>query len=59
MRTRIDLRGRHFLTFADYTGEELEYLLDLAAELKDDKQRRREHRRLNIASPAEPQQRHN
>lgn len=30
----MDLKGRHFLTLKDYTREEIEYLLDLAAELK-------------------------
>jgi ornithine carbamoyltransferase len=28
------LRGRHFLTFGDYSAEEIRYLVDLAAELK-------------------------
>src|SRR5690349_11836552 len=46
MRTTIDLRGRHFLTLADYTAEELEYLLHLAGQLKQDKLRRREFRHL-------------
>ena len=35
----IDLRGRHLLTLADYSPEEIRYLLDLAAELKAAKQR--------------------
>lgn len=30
----MNLKGRHFLTLKDYTKEEIEYLLDLAAELK-------------------------
>ncbi len=30
----MDLKGRHFLTLKDYTPEEIEYLIDLAAELK-------------------------
>jgi ornithine carbamoyltransferase len=30
----VDLRGRHLLTLADYSTDELTYLLDLAAELK-------------------------
>ena len=35
----MDLKGRHFLTLKDYTAEEIEYLLDLAAELKDKKKK--------------------
>jgi ornithine carbamoyltransferase len=46
MSTVIDLRGRHFLTLADYAPEELMYLLDLAAELKEAKREGREERRL-------------
>ncbi len=34
MSTVIDLHGRSFLTLADYTPDEIRYLLDLAAELK-------------------------
>ena len=30
----MNLKGRSFLTLKDYTPEEIEYLLDLAAELK-------------------------
>ncbi|MCU6340324.1 hypothetical protein KW823_27820, partial [Enterobacter quasiroggenkampii] len=30
----IDLRGRDFIALADYTKEELHYLIDLAIELK-------------------------
>ena len=33
----MDLKGRHFLTLKDYTPEEITYLLDLAADLKDKK----------------------
>ena len=32
--TAAGLRGRHFLTFDDYSAEEITYLIDLAAELK-------------------------
>ena len=46
METTIDLRGRHFLTLADYSAEELTYLLDLAAELKAAKREGREERKL-------------
>ena len=33
----MNLKGRHFLTLEDYTQEEITYLLDLAAELKEKK----------------------
>ncbi len=33
----VNLKGRNFLTLLDYSKEEIEYLLDLAAELKDKK----------------------
>src|SRR3954469_11941813 len=42
----IDLHGRHFLTFDDYSSAELEYLLDLAAELKAAKKEGREEQHL-------------
>ncbi len=35
----MDLKGRHFLTLKDYTPEEIAYLLDLAADLKDKKKK--------------------
>lgn len=35
----MDLKGRHFLTLKDYTAEEIEYLLDLAADLKEKKKK--------------------
>lgn len=35
----MDLRGRDFLKLLDYTPEEITYLLDLAAELKDKKKK--------------------
>ena len=28
----VNLKGRHFLTLKDFTPEEIQYLLDLAAE---------------------------
>ena len=31
----MNLKGRHFLTLKDYTPEEILYLLDLAAKLKE------------------------
>jgi ornithine carbamoyltransferase len=46
MATVIDLRGRSFLTLADYSPAEITYLLDLSAELKAAKRERREERRL-------------
>lgn len=33
----MDLKGRHFLKLLDYTPEEITYLLDLAADLKEKK----------------------
>ena len=41
-----DLRGRHFLKLADFTPEEITYLLDLAAELKAAKKEGREEQKL-------------
>ena len=52
MSTVTSLRGRHLLTLNDYSPEEIIYLLDLSAELKEAKRRGREERRLagkNIA----------
>jgi len=46
MSTVTDLRGRHFLTLADYSPEEMTYLLELAAELKEAKKEGREEQRL-------------
>jgi ornithine carbamoyltransferase len=46
MSTVTDLRGRHFLTLADYTPDEITYLLDLAADLKEAKKEGREEQRL-------------
>ena len=47
MSTAIDLRGRNFLTLADFSAEEITYLLDLAAELKAAKRQRREEKHLH------------
>jgi ornithine carbamoyltransferase len=47
MNTVIDLHGRNFLTLADYSAEELTYLLDLSSELKAAKRQHREQKRLN------------
>jgi ornithine carbamoyltransferase len=46
MKTAIDLRGRHLLKLADYTPEEITYLLDLSSELKAAKREGREERTL-------------
>jgi ornithine carbamoyltransferase len=46
MSTVTSLRGRHLLTLNDYSPEELTYLLDLSAELKEAKREGREERRL-------------
>lgn len=35
----MNLKGRHFLTLKDFTPEEIGYLLDLAAELKEKKKK--------------------
>ena len=40
------LRGRHLLTFDDYTAEEISYLVDLAGELKAAKRAGREEQTL-------------
>ena len=46
MSTVIDLRGRHLLSLADFTPEEITYLLDLGAELKAAKKEGREEQKL-------------
>src|SRR5689334_18420964 len=46
MSTMIDLRGRHLMKLADFSAEEITYLLDLAAELKAAKKEGREEQRL-------------
>jgi ornithine carbamoyltransferase len=45
--TMIDLHGKHFLELADFTADELTYLIDLAAELKAAKREGREEQRLS------------
>jgi len=50
--TVTSLRGRHLLTLNDYSADELTYLLDLSAELKEAKREGREEQHLrgkNIA----------
>ena len=34
---KISLKGRHFLTLKDFTRDEIQYLLDLSADLKKKK----------------------
>jgi ornithine carbamoyltransferase len=46
MATMIDLRGKHFLKLADFSPEEITYLIDLAAELKAAKKDGREEQKL-------------
>lgn len=48
----VDLKNRHFLTLADFTPEEIAWLLDLSTRLKEEKKSGRERPRLagkNIA----------
>ena len=52
MSTVIDLHGRSFLKLADFSPDEIRYLIDLSAELKAAKKEGREEKRLvdkNIA----------
>ena len=37
MNSNVNLKGRSFLTLKDYTAEEIEYLVDLAKDLKEKK----------------------
>jgi ornithine carbamoyltransferase len=46
MSTTVDLRGRHLMKLADFSPEEITYLLDLAGELKAAKREGREEQRL-------------
>jgi ornithine carbamoyltransferase len=46
MSAVIDLRGKHLLKLADFSPEEITYLIDLAAELKAAKQEGREEQKL-------------
>ena len=46
MSTVTALKGRHFLKLSDFSPEELEYLLDLSAELKTAKREGREEQTL-------------
>ena len=46
MSTVVDMRGRHLMKLADYTPEEITYLIELAAELKAAKREGREEQKL-------------
>ena len=46
MSTVIDLHGRNFLKLADYSADEIRYLIDLAADLKAAKKEGREKQQL-------------
>ena len=46
MSTVTDIRGRNFMKLADFTPEEITYLLDLSAELKAAKREGREEQKL-------------
>ena len=46
MSTTIDLRGRHLMRLADFSPEEITFLIDLAAELKAAKREGREEQKL-------------
>src|SRR3954463_9417928 len=46
MSTVVDLQGKHLLKLADFSTEEITYLLDLAAELKAAKREGREEQKL-------------
>ncbi len=43
----VNLKGRHFLRVADFKTEELQYLLDLSKQLKNDKLTKRETKNLD------------
>ncbi|HPG42729.1 MAG TPA: ornithine carbamoyltransferase subunit F, partial [Acholeplasmataceae bacterium] len=43
----MNLKGRHLLTLLDYSTEEIQYLLDLAKRLKDEKQKGISHKVLS------------
>ncbi|NBL01057.1 MAG: ornithine carbamoyltransferase, partial [Erysipelotrichia bacterium] len=43
----MNLKGRHLLTLLDYSTEEIQYLLDLAKRLKDEKKKGISHKVLS------------
>src|SRR5437764_5120720 len=46
MSTVVDLRGKQLLKLSDFSPEEISYLIDLAARLKEAKQEDREEQKL-------------
>ena len=42
----MNLKGRHLLTLLDFTPEEIQYLIDLSAKLKDEKKKEISHKVL-------------
>ena len=48
----INLKGRNFLTLKDFTHEEIEYLLELAADVKDKK--KKEYQLINTRAEILP-----
>jgi ornithine carbamoyltransferase len=46
MSTMVELRGRHLMKLADFSPEEITYLIDLAADLKAAKREGREEQKL-------------
>ena len=50
----MNLKGRDFLKLLDYSGEEITYLIDLAAELKEMASRWRKGSRQTIVSRINP-----
>src|ERR671911_2985508 len=46
MSTVVDLRGKHLLRLADFSPEEITYLIELAADLKAAKKEGREEQKL-------------
>ncbi len=48
----MQLKGRHFKTLADFSKEEIQYLLDLSAKLKEKMKRKEEYRPLTGYSMA-------
>ena len=42
----VNLRGRNFVTLLDFSPQEIQYLLDLARDLKRDKYLGHEHNHL-------------
>jgi ornithine carbamoyltransferase len=43
----MNLKGRHLLTLLDFTPKEIQYLIDLAARLKQEKKEGKSHKVLS------------